>query len=313
MDIEPKKLHKSNILDIYGVKMRAIPTYDLYGEKTGDSPGFWLHCETIPSRSSLHHWEIRLHRHEQFFQILYIAAGSGDAVFGDAVEAIAAPAVITVPPLSRHGFRFSKDIDGYVFTMLTTRLKTMPGDHSQFGAWLGLPRLTALPPDHADSRYIADTLHRLAAEAAARRTGPADLCEAYLTSALRLTARLSAAGQGDEDGGTTENDRRLNRLTGLIHQHFRSHKSVSFYATALGISPTHLNRIVKQLTGSSTQTLINGKLIDEAQRELLFTQIPVQEIGFRLGFTDPAYFSRFFLARAGLSPRQWRRRQGRED
>ncbi|MDW5317335.1 helix-turn-helix domain-containing protein [Rhizobium sp. PL01] len=293
--------------------MRAIPTYDLYGEKNGDSPGFWLHCETIPSRSSLHHWEIRLHRHEQFFQILYIAAGSGDAVFGDVVEAIAAPAVITIPPLSRHGFRFSKDIDGYVFTVLTKRLKTMPGDHSQFGAWLGLPRLTALPPDHADSRYIADTLHRLAAEAAARRTGPADLWEAYLTSALRLTARLSAAGQGDEDGGTTENDRRLNRLTGLIHQHFRSHKPVSFYATALGISPTHLNRIVKQLTGSSTQTLINGKLIDEAQRELLFTQIPVQEIGFRLGFIDPAYFSRFFLARAGLSPRQWRRRQGRED
>ena len=56
--------------------------------------------------------------------------------------------------------------------------------------------------------------------------------------------------------------------------------------------------------------LINGKLIDEAQRELLFTQIPVQEIGFRLGFADPAYFSRFFLTRTGLSPRQWRRSQG---
>ncbi|MCW0002101.1 helix-turn-helix domain-containing protein [Pararhizobium sp. YC-54] len=292
--------------------MRTIPTYDLYGEKTGDSAGFWLHCETIPSRSSLHHWEIGLHRHKQFFQILYIEAGSGDAVFGDAVHAIAAPAVITVPPLSRHGFRFSKDIDGFVFTVLTSHLKTLPADHSRFGAWLGVPRLTALLPEHADSRYIADTLHRLAAEAAARRTGPADLCEAYLTSALRLTARVSAAGQGDEDGEATENQRRLNRLSGLIHQHFRSHKPASFYAHALNVSPTHLNRIVKQLTGASTQALINGKLIDEAQRELLFTQVPVQEIGFRLGFSDPAYFSRFFLTRTGLSPRQWRRAQGRE-
>jgi AraC family transcriptional activator of pobA len=312
MDIGAKKLHKSNIHDICGTKMRAIPTYDLYGEKTGDSPGFWLHCETIPSRSSLHHWEIGLHRHEQFFQILYIEAGSGDAIFDDVAHAIVAPAVITVPPLSRHGFRFSKDIDGYVFTVLTSHLKTMPADHSRFGTWLGLPRLTALLQEHADSRYIATTLHRLAAEAAARRTGPADLCEAYLTSALRLTARLSAAGQGDEDSEGTENERRLNRLTGLIHQHFRSHKPASFYADALGISPTHLNRIVKQLIGTSTQTLINGKLIDEAQRELLFTQIPVQEIGFRLGFTDPAYFSRFFRTRTGLSPRQWRRSQGRE-
>jgi AraC family transcriptional activator of pobA len=44
----------------------------------------------------------------------------------------------------------------------------------------------------------------------------------------------------------------------------------------------------------------------EAQRELLFTQIPVQGVGYRLGFSDPAYFLRFFLAHSGLSPRRWR-------
>jgi len=291
--------------------MRSIPTYDLYGEKAGDSPDFWLHCETIPSRSSLHHWEIGLHRHEQFFQILYIEAGSGDAVFGDDVHPIVPPVMITVPPFARHGFRFSKDIDGYVFTVLTSHLKTIPADHGRFGEWLAEPRLTGLRTEDADSRYIAETLHRLAAETAARRTGPADLCEAYLTAALRLTARLFAAERGDEEDGANENERRLNRLTGLIHQHLRSHKPASFYARELGISPTHLNRVVKQLTGRNTQTLINGKLIDEAQRELLFTQLPVQEIGYRLGFSDPAYFSRFFLTHTGLSPRQWRMAQNR--
>jgi AraC family transcriptional activator of pobA len=310
MDIAAKKLHKSNIRNLRRKPMRAIPTYDLYGEKAGDSPGFWLHCETIPSRSSLHHWEIGLHRHEQFFQILYIEAGSGDAVFGGEVHPIVPPAVITVPPFARHGFRFSRDIDGYVFTILASHLKTMPGDHTRLGEWLADPRLTALPEADVDSLYAATTLHRLAAETAARRTGPADLCEAYLTVALRLTARISA-GRDDEDG-MSENERRLGRLTGLIHQHFRSHKPSTFYARELGVSPTHLNRIVKQLTGRNTQMLINGKLVDEAQRELLFTQIPVQEIGYRLGFSDPAYFSRFFLTQTGLSPRQWRMAQGRK-
>jgi AraC family transcriptional activator of pobA len=188
----------------------------------------------------------------------------------------------------------------------------MLADRSRFGDWLSAPRLTALTTDHADCRYISETLHRLATETAARRAGPADLCEAYLTIALRLTARVSASGGGEEEDGAGENERRLNRLAGLIHQYFRSHKPASFYARELGISPTHLNRIVKQLTGASTQRLINGKLIDEAQRELLFTQIPVQEIGYRLGFSDPAYFSRFFLTHTGLSPRQWRLAQGRK-
>ncbi len=290
--------------------MRSIPTYDLYGEKAGDSPEFWLHCETIPSRSSLYRWEIELHRHEQFFQILYIETGSGDAVFGEEVHPIKPPAVITVPPFARHGFRFSRDIDGYVFTILTSHLTAMPADHSQLGEWLAAPRLTELRAEHADGSYIADTLHRLAAEASARRTGPSGLCEAYLTAALRLTARLYTEGREEEEG-TSENERRLNRLVSLIHQYFRSHRPASFYARELGISPTHLNRIVKQRTGRNTQSLIHGKLIDEAQRELLFTQIPVQEIGYRMGFSDPAYFSRFFVTQTGLSPRQWRLAQNR--
>ncbi|MGO6907892.1 AraC family transcriptional regulator, partial [Rhizobium ruizarguesonis] len=67
---------------------RHIPTYELYGEKTGREPDFWVHCETIRSRSSLHHWEIRPHRHESFFQILYIEGGSGDAIFGEKSYAI---------------------------------------------------------------------------------------------------------------------------------------------------------------------------------------------------------------------------------
>ncbi|TXI10768.1 MAG: AraC family transcriptional regulator, partial [Rhizobium sp.] len=50
---------------------RNVPTYELYGENSGGNPDFWLHCETISSRSSLHHWEIRPHRHDNFFQILY--------------------------------------------------------------------------------------------------------------------------------------------------------------------------------------------------------------------------------------------------
>jgi AraC family transcriptional regulator, transcriptional activator of pobA len=288
--------------------MRSIPNYDLYGEKAGDAPGFWLHGETIPSRSGLHHWEIGLHRHEQFFQILYIETGSGDAIFGNLVHPILPPAVITVPPFARHGFRFSKDVDGYVFTVLASHLKTEPGDPSALGRWLAAPRLTKLRQEDEDCRYIAMTLHRLGTEAVARQTGPAGLWEAYLAIVLRLTARVS--GNSEEDR-PTENERRLSRLIPLVHQHFRSHKPASFYARELGVSPTHLNRIVKQLTGCSMQRFINEKLIDEAKRELLFTQIPIREIGYRIGFADPAYFSRFFLIHAGLPPRQWRLAQSR--
>ena len=40
----------------------------------------------------------------------------------------------------------------------------------------------------------------------------------------------------------------------------------------------------------------------EAKRCLIYTAMSVAEIGYALGFDDPAYFSRFFSKRTGLPP-----------
>lgn len=284
---------------------RAVPTYELYGEESRERPAFWLHCETIPSRSSLHHWEIGLHRHESFFQILYIAGGSGDAVFGDTVHAIRPPVMITVPPATSHGFRFSRDIDGFVFTVLASHLKVSPGERSRLGAWMATPRLTRLDGSD-DSRYVALTLARLGAEWEANRSHRTDLLDAYLTSALTLSARLGEAHPVKDDAAATENERRVEHFLSLVQQHHRAHRPAVFYARELGLSATHLNRIARSVTGQSAHEIIARKLTDEARRELVFTRGSVQEISFRLGFADPAYFSRFFLRQTGMTPRAWR-------
>ncbi|MDP9807769.1 AraC family transcriptional activator of pobA [Rhizobium tibeticum] len=284
---------------------RIVPTYELYGEKTGGKPDFWLHCETIPSRSSLHHWEIRPHRHDSFFQILYIDSGSGEAMFSSVWHPIEPQSVITVPPSLDHGFRFSRDIGGFVITVLSSHLKAFPGDRSRLGEWMASPHLTKLDMDDEDGRYVAACLQRLGHEFAQQRAGRNDLLESYLTSALLITARLSSEKQEDQ-GAADENERRMELLHGLIQRHFKSHEPAAFYAKALGISPTHLNRIVRATTGHGAHELIARKLLDEAKRELVFTFGSVQEIAFRLGFSDPAYFSRFFLKQAGQTPRAWR-------
>ncbi|EJC81133.1 DNA-binding domain-containing protein, AraC-type [Rhizobium leguminosarum bv. trifolii WSM2297] len=284
---------------------RHVPTYELYGENTGRGPEFWLHCETIRSRSSLHQWEIRLHRHESFFQILYIESGSGDAIFADESHAIRPPAIITVPPGLNHGFRFSRDIDGLVITILRSHLSHPLGDRSQLGEWLATPHLTSLDPGNTEAAYVMQTLRRLGDEFENRRSGRNEMLGAYVALALRLTARVSHQGNSDALA-SNENGRRLEMLDELLQQHFRSHKPASFYASELGISPTHLTRIVRSMTGSTPHELIAGKLIEEAKRQLVFTLGSVQEIGFRLGFADPAYFSRFFLKYTGETPRVWR-------
>ncbi|MDE1994925.1 MAG: helix-turn-helix domain-containing protein, partial [Rhizobiaceae bacterium] len=165
--------------------------------------------------------------------------------------------------------------------------------------------LTRLDMENEDAAYVARSLKRLGVEFSERRSGRADLLDAYLTSALLLTARLSQK-EDEGRGASDENERRMEMLNGLIQRHSRSHKPAAFYAEALGISPTHLNRIVRNMTGLGAHELITRKLTDEAKRELVFTFGSVQEISYRLGFADPAYFSRFFLKQTGATPRAWR-------
>lgn len=278
---------------------RHVPTYELYGENTGREPDFWLHCETIRSRSSLHQWEIRLHRHESFFQILYIEAGSGDAIFGEKSHAIHPPAIITVPPGLNHGFRFSRDIDGFVITIMKSHLSHRPGERSHLGEWLATPHLTPLDADNAEAAHVMQTLRRLGDEFENRRSGRNEVLAAYVSLALRLTARISREGNAQELP-SNENAQRMEMLNELIQQHFRSHKPASFYAREIGVSPTHLTRIVRSMTGNTPHEMIAGKLIEEAKRQLVFTLASVQEIGFRLRFCR----SRLFLA---LLPQIYRR------
>jgi len=94
-----------------------IPVFKLYGEALAWPTPDLLHCESIAQRSSLHHWEIKPHRHADLFQLLYVQAGEALAAVENQRLRLAEAAIQVVPPLCVHGFRFSEDIQGYVLTL----------------------------------------------------------------------------------------------------------------------------------------------------------------------------------------------------
>ena len=85
---------------------QALPLFHLYGDPPDDQAFDFIHVETIASRSSIHDWVIRAHRHRNLFQILLVARGGGEMTFEAAVIPFAGPCAILVPPTIAHGFRF---------------------------------------------------------------------------------------------------------------------------------------------------------------------------------------------------------------
>lgn len=310
MDVSRLLLHKSNMTKRKDRLKNLIPTYELYGEEDPAGSRFWVHCETIPSRSALHHWEIGVHRHESYFQILLVTGGSGDAIFDQEIARFEPVSIVTVPPGVGHGFRFSSDIDGYVFTFLASRLPVRPGEPNALGEFLSIPRVTRLLAEDQEATLILAHLQRVAEEWQGRLTGRTVLMETGLAASLVLMARYAAQGQTETEA-TDDNDRRVEAFSALLHREVRNHRPASFYADQLGITPTHLNRVLKAKTGFGTQELVARRLIEETQRELLFTPGSIKEVAFRLGFSDPAYFSRFFSRQTGTTPGNWREAEQR--
>src|SRR3954462_3904150 len=93
----------------------ALPLFHLYGDPPDDQAFDFIHIETIASRSSIHDWTIRAHRHRDLFQILLIEQGGGEMSYEAASLPFEAPAAILVAPTTAHGFRFrAQETDGWV-------------------------------------------------------------------------------------------------------------------------------------------------------------------------------------------------------
>ena len=108
----------------------ALPLFHLYGDPPDNSAFDFIHIETISSRSSVHDWTIRAHRHRNLFQLLLIEKGGGEMSFETVTARFSAPTVILVPATTAHGFRFNPRItDGWVVSF-TEDVADALGDQS---------------------------------------------------------------------------------------------------------------------------------------------------------------------------------------
>jgi AraC family transcriptional activator of pobA len=273
----------------------TIQVYNLFGE-FGDLPDV-VHCETIASRSVLHDWTLTAHRHARLHQVLLIESGGGQATLDGRVFALRPMHMINVPVGVVHGFSFVPGTQGWVLTLaaeiLDEALLASEGLRSV------LSRCTLV----RGTSSIRATIKQIFAEYAGRNFGRAHVLRALSAALIGLVARELAGGSS---GNASADSDLFRRLEALLEQHHLERWSVSDYAKALSITPTHLNRVTRAATGDTASHLILNRMIREARRNLVFTNLPVSTIAYSLGFDDPAYFSRVYAAATGLSPRAFR-------
>ncbi|MFC5723067.1 helix-turn-helix domain-containing protein [Streptomyces gamaensis] len=87
--------------------------------------------------------------------------------------------------------------------------------------------------------------------------------------------------------------------------------SVAEHAARHGMTPAELRAAVRRGAGCSPKDYLLGIRLHRAKELLTATELPVAAVARRVGYDDPAYFSRLFTRRVGTAPVRFRERQGR--
>lgn len=99
-----------------------------------------------------------------------------------------------------------------------------------------------------------------------------------------------------------------NRFFKIVEDNFRQNRKVEFYAHQIGISPKHLAFVMKKSTGKYPSEWIEDYTILEAKKLLRLSEDSIQIISYDLNFATPSHFTKFFKARTGMTPKEFRKR-----
>ena len=91
----------------------------------------------------------------------------------------------------------------------------------------------------------------------------------------------------------------------LLAEHFTDHKTVSFYSSAMNITPKYLSEILLEETGWTAKKWIEYHLITEAKTMLSYSKIPIKEVSYQLVYQDVSHFTKAFKKWTQLTPREF--------
>ena len=100
--------------------------------------------------------------------------------------------------------------------------------------------------------------------------------------------------------------RRINRLTEYITEHLEDELDLNRLAQMSNLSPYHFHRIVKAFLGEPLGAYIGRLRVEKAARSLRYTDLPVQEIAFSVGYDSPSSLTKVFNQYYGISPTEFR-------
>jgi AraC-like DNA-binding protein len=179
-----------------------------------------------------------------------------------------------------------------------------PGEIEEFPFFQAMSEDPVLYLSDQHMNEVLTLMALMESEAQENKLWHYDIIRSYL---LIMFTKLRRLHQSRPQEGTVIKQHSLvNRFKSLVNQHYLDDKSVQSFARALNVTDRRLNEALRHATGKTATLLIHERIILEAKRQLMQSDLSIAQIAYNLKFEDPGYFSRFFKKNVSLTPVQFK-------
>lgn len=240
-------------------------------------------------------WQTELAHDRDKHLLIWITRGQGRALLDGSRHGFGAHSALFIPAGGLMAFEFGRGCLGQALLVPASNAIALPYQPQHL-------RIT----DLGEQTHLTALLDAMLREQNTQATMWHRAMQAHGELIGILLRRQS---HGDEFAQPRRNAAR--RLTqaycARISQFHRDNMSMSDHAAALGVTATHLTRVIKAETGTTAAGLLTERQHYAARRMLIESDLPIQEIATRLNFSSAAYFTRFIAQHSGQTPRSLRK------
>jgi AraC family transcriptional regulator, transcriptional activator of pobA len=300
-----------------GEQALSVPAYRLYGENYSQSAFGFFHIEPLSIRNVPNNWRIRPHSHPDLDQLSIVLEGKCVFRHDGREIVVGSPSCVFTPANVVHEFSYEPNAKGCVISVSSDFASGLPSVEGALNT--AVMRLSTHRLVRLSSRQVVDRLVELLSIACQSTDGRRRDTLRYLLGCLLLELDREAACQGSDGmfdrstGGGAELYRQFQELLRLVigslgfsKFSLRQPHTIESFAERLSTTPYALNAACRKVSGLGAQEIVQNAILEHATRLLLYSDIPIKELAFVLGYSHASHFARFFKKNRATSPERFR-------
>jgi AraC family transcriptional regulator, transcriptional activator of pobA len=269
-----------------------------------------IYYNTLAGYLSLYPCNRNYHSHD-FYTVLLFSKGKGVIRINSDAYAVEPQSICLIAPDQIHSFEGLEDVEGIIFFFCQDfyveefsfiRLLNVFSYTSQIDRNICNPCIAL-----SDKEFnpVISTIKSIQHEY--ELYTPGNNSAVIIRSLLNIMLLKLSELYEVKSGKSNKSDSILiHSLSHLLDSFFIQEQQITFYSSAFNISERQLNDICNRYFNCGLKRILQNRLMQEARKLLLSSELSVSEIAYKLNFEDNSYFNKVFKNKTGLTPKRFR-------